>query len=922
MNMRLYTIILLVVLFSLPSFARKTQVIGFSQCSSGEWREQMEKEMHQELMFHSAIELVIKYPGDDVSLQIQHIKELIEEGIDMLIIAPIEINAIQPVVEDLFRKGIPVVLIDRKIRSENYTVYVGGDNFVIGETAGKYIIDQLNKQGEVIEILGSLDSSPAQERMKGFESALLNYPQIKLAGQVYSNWDNEIVLDSLPGILKANPKVEAIFAHADFLAAAASEVVSKGFPDREIKIIGVDGSPSVGGGIELVENNIIDATLIYPTGGKEAIVVASAILSDKPFKKLNLLPTTLIDERNVEITRLQYNNIENLQRDIAKSKSMLDILGGRYKTQQILLLLSLFFLVLVVVLVFLLFVAYKNKNIANKILEEQKKAISKQNEELKSMSVQLEEATQAKMRFFTNISHEFRTPLTLIVGPLESLINTVKIDNLLKKELNIIYRNSVRLLHLVNQLMDFRKIETAKMKLNIGQFDLVEFINDVKESFSKLSEQKGIDIDIIDKNLDVKVWFDWEKMDKVMFNLLSNAFKFTPKGGKIKIVLDKIHVENTEGAAIIEVKDNGEGIPQEEVDKIFDRYYQVEKTSSCSGTGIGLSLSQELILLHEGTISVESRLGEGTSFKITLPLGKSHLKHDDILSDVSGKPHSLRPIFQETIEEVENLNVSSGVELKTNLSDDEKPVILIVEDEPDIRGYIKSCFSSFLYMIVEAKDGAEGLKLVEDEGPDLIISDVMMPVMDGLELTRKIKEDIRYCHIPVVLLTAKSSLEHLLEGLEEGADSYIPKPFNKEHLQLRVKKLLEAQVKIREKYQEPLQLKKEEKGISRMDKKFLSRISNLIIENKYDSKVNVEELSKQMGLSRVHLYRKIKKITGVSVSEFVIQTKLKESLHLLKNSESTIAEIAFKVGFSTPSYFTKCFKDQFEMSPSEYREKV
>ncbi|MCW3788288.1 substrate-binding domain-containing protein [Plebeiibacterium sediminum] len=912
-------LVIIVVLFSFTSFAQKIHRIAFSQCSSGDWRQQMEKEMQQELMFHPDLELTIKYAGDNTSLQIQQINELVTEGIDLLIIAPIEIEAVKLVVEDLYKKGIPVVLIDRKIESDKYTAYVGGNNFLIGYTAGMYIADILNKHGDVIEILGALSSSPAKERMQGFEDALIQNTGISIVDRIYSNWSNQVVLDSLSSCLKANPNVDAIFAHADFLAAAASEVITREFSNRNIKIIGVDGSPSVGGGVELVENHVIDATLIYPTGGKEAIILASKILSDSPFKKNNLLPTTLIDERNVKITRLQYNNIENLQNDIARSKGMLDLLGGRYKKQQLLLFITLFSFALVVVLIFLLFKAYKNKKNANQSLEEQKEAISKQNNELTRMSDQLKEATQARMQFYTNISHEFRTPLTLIVGPLENIIKTHKTDEVLNQELKTIYSNSLRLLRLVDQIMDFRKIETTKMKLKVGHYNLDEFMHSIKKAFLSLSTEKQIDVEVVNNSAKLSLWFDWDKMDKVMFNLMSNAFKYTAKGGSIQIILDRLSADDTEDYAKIEVKDNGEGIPQHEVEKIFDRFYQADSTVSYKGTGIGLSLTKELVLLHKGKITVESKLGEGTSFKILLPLGKKHFAQDEILSDAKMKEH---PVMVDFTEFEQSDKLIEDITKETSNTEGEKPLLLIVEDEPDIRKYIKSCFSSTMYSIMEAKNGKEGLKLVETEGPDIIISDVMMPVMDGLELTRKVKSDLRYCHIPMILLTAKSSLEHLLEGLEEGADSYIAKPFNKEHLQVRVKKLLQAEAKMREKYQEPIKLAKEEKGMSRMDKNFLSKISNVIIDNKLDSKVNVEELSHLVGLSRVHLYRKIKKITGLSVSEFVTQTKLKQSLTLLKNTDSTIAEIAYKVGFSTPSYFTKCFKDHFEISPSDYRESI
>ncbi|MCU4165881.1 substrate-binding domain-containing protein [Carboxylicivirga caseinilyticus] len=907
--------LLIALLFSLSIFANQEYLIGFSQCSSGDWRAQMESEMYRELMFHNDMKMIIKNAEDDADLQIKQIRELVAEGIDLLIVAPIEIDAIEPLLEEVYQSGLPVILIDRKINSDNYTTYVGGDNVLIGNTAGTYLVDKLKGQGEIIEILGSLNSSPAIERMVGFDNVISRYPGIKVIDKIYTNWNNKVVLDSLPSILQSHSNIRAIYAHTDFLAAAASEVVRNVLPDKDVIIVGIDGSPEVGGGIELVEKNIIDATLIYPTGGKESIVLASRIITNQPIKKVNLLQTTLINAQNVKITRLQYNTIQNLQNDIVRSKDMLDLLGGRYKTQRLLLFVLLFFLILVIVLVILLFIAFKNTNIAKFRLEKQKEAISKQNVELKRMSEQLEDVTQSRMHFYTNISHEFRTPLTLIIGPLENLINKIDSKSELNKELSIIYRNAVRLLRLVNQLMDFRKIETNKMQLMAGQYDILVFMNGIKESFSEVLQHKQISLEITCDNPEIKVWFDWDKMDKVMFNLLSNAIKASQKEESIHI-----NMSTEKDFVIIEVKDEGEGIPQNEVERIFDRFYQVNKSSSYHGTGIGLSLTKELILLHSGEITVESELNFGTSFFIKLPLGNFHLKEDEMISANKQIQDSIAPIYAEFQEPDANENHKKEKAVELNI--EEKSVLLIVEDEPDVRNYIKSCFDLNYYSIFEAENGVEALKLIEEEGPDIIISDVMMPKMDGLELTKKIKGDLRYCHIPIILLTAKSSLEHLLEGLEEGADSYIPKPFNKQHLILRVKKLIEAQRKIQEKYQATLLNPKEERGMSRMDKKLLQRISDLVLENEYSEKINVEDLSSQLGISRVHLYRKIKKITGLSISEFITQIRLKQALVLLRNSDNTISEIAYQVGFSTPSYFTKCFKEQIKMSPTEFRNKI
>ncbi|MBS2100292.1 substrate-binding domain-containing protein [Carboxylicivirga linearis] len=908
--------LVIALLFSLSIYANQEYLIGFSQCSSGDWRAQMESEMYRELIFHNDMEMIIKNAEDDAELQIRQIRELVAAGIDLLIVAPIEIDAIEPLVEEVYQSGLPVILIDRKTNSDNYTAYVGGDNVLIGNTAGTYLADKLKREGNIIEILGSLNSSPAIERMVGFETVISKYPHLKIIDKVYSNWNNKVVLDSLPSKLQSNSKISAIYAHTDFLAAAASEVVRQVMPDNDIVIVGIDGSPEAGGGIELVEKNVIDATLIYPTGGKEAIVLASKILSKQLFNKNNLLQTTLINNQNVKITRLQYNTIQNLQNDIVRSKDMLDLLGGRYKTQRLLLFVLLFSLVLVIVLIILLFIALKNKNIANYRLEKQKESISKQNVDLKQMSEQLEEVTQSRLSFYTNISHEFRTPLTLIIGPLESLITKTDAKSELNKELSIIYRNAVRLLRLVNQLMDFRKIENRKMQLKAGVYVLLDFMKGIKECFSDVLKQKQISLEITCYDPKIKVWFDWDKMDKVMFNLLSNAIKVSQKNERIQII-----ITGEEDMVKIEVKDHGEGIPTNELEKIFDRFYQVNKSNSYDGSGIGLSLTKELILLHKGEIKVQSELNVGTSFIIKLPLGNTHLKEEEMISINMQKQNFISPVYAD-FQETNTIEDHIRTEKTLDLLNEEKAVLLIVEDEPDVRNYIKTCFDLNHYIILEAEHGVEALQIIEEEGPDIIISDVMMPKMDGLELTRKVKSDLRFCHIPIVLLTAKSSLEHLLEGLEEGADSYIPKPFNKQHLILRVRKLIDAQRKIQEKYQATLINPKEDKGISKIDRRLLQRISDLVLDNEYSEKVNVEDLSSELGLSRVHLYRKIKKITGLSVSEFITQIKLKQAMVLLRRSEKAISEIAYQVGFSSPSYFTKCFKEQFKMSPTEFRDNL
>ncbi len=695
--------------------------------------------------------------------------------------------------------------------------------------------------------------------------------------------------------------------------------------------MGIDGLYGEEGGIQYVINGELDATFLYPTGGEKSIQIAHKILNHLQFEKENILPTVVIDSTNAKIIKLQTDQVLSLQDKIENQNSVLDRQISRFQSQQNLLILSLILLGLNIVLVVLIFRAFRNKKRANKKLELQKQQIerrnneiSKQRDKLIEVSQKLEEATQAKLRFFTNISHEFRTPLTLIIGPLEDLIRSGEFSELFQKQFNLMHRNSLRLLRMINQLMDFRKLENEKMKLQAREYNVVAFLKEIHESFVEHASKKNIDFQIHSKEEKILLWFDWDKLDKVIFNLLANAFKFTSEGGQIIIEIKKVKpvVKSiSDEEVLIQIKDTGRGISKEHLSRIFDRFYQVEKSQDFQGTGLGLSLSKGFIKLHHGKIKVESETGKGTTFFIRLPLGNLHLNKDEMIDSQTiqfSNLHHERPISNEIHF---NPEFSEVQETEIKISEaDEKPVILIVEDQKDVREYIKDSLGES-YIIFEAENGLKGLLQVEEEEPDLIISDIMMPEMDGLEMTQKLKSELKTCHIPIILLTAKASQEQKLEGLEEGADSYIPKPFNRRHLQVRVKKLLELRKKLQETYRGQLVIEEEEGQISRMDRKFLNKISKIVEEHLDKEELSVEELSEMIGISRVHLYRKIKKLTSMSVSEFVRSVKLRLSLELIKNSGKSISEIAYEVGFSSPSYFAKSFKEQFGISPSEFAKK-
>ncbi|MFB6343500.1 substrate-binding domain-containing protein [Saccharicrinis sp. FJH62] len=919
MTKKLSTIFLFIFFFSFFSLSSKEKfTIGFSQCGQRDnWRLKMESEMERELLFHPDLSIIVKQALDNSEMQIRQIDELMNMDIDLLIVSPNEINPVQKAIEKVYQKGIPVILIDRRIDSESFTAYVGGDNYEIGQFAAEYIARKLNYTGKTLEIQGAQTISAAVERSKGFNDGLDKYPDLINVYKIHSFWNEKIISDSLPSGLKQHPNIDAIFAFNDDLAINAVEVLKKNNYSSNLIIVGVDGLPTPNGGIEMVENGTLTATIIYPTGGKESILLASKILHGEPFEKYNSLPSTIVDESNVKITRRQFQNISELQTDINKSMNMLKILNGRYHVQQVLLfVLAVLFIVMIVLLVMYLSANKKLKQ-SNINLEKQKNEISSQNTELLRLTDELEEATQAKLRFFTNISHEFRTPLTLILGPLENMIDSADIPERFRMQVSMMHRNSLRLLHMINQLMDFRKIENSKMQLHAANYDIVDFLREIITSFSDLAEKKQISLLFDSEKSSLNVWFDYDKLDKVIFNLLSNAIKFTSVNGTIKIslkvskpLINKIWNQEIE----IKVSDTGSGIPTDQIDHIFDRFYQAENSSGNMGTGLGLSLSKEFVDLHHGDINVKSKLGEGTIFIIRLPVGDKHLTEQVKIKSSGNRPVGHKPKRRDEIyinpvldNEEKNIEVDFG----------EKQTILLVEDEKDVREYIKDSLN-YYYNIIEAENGKKALDLIREDEPDIIISDVMMPEMDGMELTRTLKNDLKTCHIPIILLTARASQEQKFEGLEEGADSYIPKPFNSKHLQIRVKKLLELREKIQERYKGQLLIEENDSDLSKLDRKFLNKISQIVEEHLEKEELTVEELSQRLGLSRVHVYRKIKKLTGMSVSEFVRSVKLKLSLNLIKTSGKTISEIAYEVGFSSPSYFTKCFKDQFGISPSEF----
>jgi signal transduction histidine kinase/DNA-binding response OmpR family regulator len=561
-------------------------------------------------------------------------------------------------------------------------------------------------------------------------------------------------------------------------------------------------------------------------------------------------------------------------------------------------------------------------------LEHQNLEISQQRDKLIELNKRVQLVNQLKLRFFTNISHEFRTPLTLIMGVMEKFSETLKGDNETYQLVNLANRNARRLLHLINQLMEFRKIETGKLQLKVSKGDLSEFMNSILSSFNQLAREKKISYRIIRHPMAAETWFDHEKLENIIYNLVSNAFKYTPENGAITIdfsvLASEIPGDHTDEKKEIKqlqisVTDTGVGIPKDQIQNIFRRFYRVNNnaTLKARGSGIGLSLTRELIKAHHGSILVESTVGKGSTFTVQLPCDKSFYGMDEMGADVQFIPEATKLRTDYLVEEVraEEKAVSKPAPGKTS----EKPLLLIVEDNQDLRNFISINLRN-KYQILEAQNGVQGYEMAKRFSPQLIISDIMMPEMDGLELCTRIKENILTSHIPVLLLTARTTVENWIEGLERGADDYIPKPFNLSILEAKIFSTIENRQRIRKLFLSKMNAEPKELVSTSLDEQFLKKAFD-VVENHYtNSEFGVETFVQKMAVSRSLLHKKLSAIVDQSAGDFITHIRLKKSTELLKARTFNISEIAYQVGFNDPKYFSRIFRRVYGLTPTEYSE--
>ncbi|MCM1491479.1 MAG: substrate-binding domain-containing protein [Muribaculum sp.] len=884
--------------------------IGVSQCSQDDWRMKMNDEINRETMFHDDVSVEIRSADDDSEKQISDIRYFADNGFDIIIVSPNEAATLTPVIREVYESGMPVIIFDRNINGDSYTARIGADDVGLGNAAAEYALSITHPEAKAIEIYGLPGSTPAQGRHKGFSEGFVSKGG-EILSTVPANWNQEDAEPIVDSLLSIYPDVDVIFAHNDRMAIGASESASKA-GRNDIKIIGIDAAPEIG--IKAVANSVIDATFLYPTEGYRLIRTALSILKDEPYEKDVIMPvSSAVDISNADILLRQDNTLKEETGKMSVLKTKIDDYLSKYATQK-----SLFYACIVIIfllfgLVFMVLRVFWQHKKHQVILMEQNRELEEQRDKQHELNEKLQAANESKLIFFTNVSHDLRTPLTLISEPVSQLSSATNLTDRQKSLVKIADKNVRILKRLINQILDFRKYENDRLQLNLNEIDLGKAIEEWTDSFHALARKRNINLRLIkpEGNPNTGIAVDSEKMERVIFNLISNAFKYSPDGSDITVSYDV-----TDNEFKIAVADTGQGISERDLGNIFDRFFQVDQVHP-NGSGIGLSLSKAFVEMHGGSVSVDSTLNKGSVFSISLPIKHIADKAEAFVSNISES---------DVIAEL-------GVIENEPVIDENKPLVLIVDDNKDIRAMVTQLLNDY-YNIITAQDGTEGIKRAMKYVPDLIICDIMMPGIDGLECCRRLKNEVLTSHIPVLMLTACSMDEQRVQGYDSGADGYLSKPFSGVVLKSRIASLIANRKRIKELWQNstnaqstihnaqshPSSTNRDKLTKSQgIDNEFYNRFLEIFNEEMGNSELSVDMLASRLGFERTQFYRKIKAITNFSPVELIRNLRLKKGQVLIKTTEKTMSEIAYEVGFSTPAYFTKCYREAFGETPSETR---
>ncbi|MGB3144779.1 MAG: helix-turn-helix domain-containing protein, partial [Maribacter sp.] len=709
-------------------------------------------------------------------------------------------------------------------------------------------------------------------------------------------------------LLNEDIKVDYVFAHNDRMAVGAWEVARELGLENEISFIGVDGLAGNNGGIQAVKDGILKATILYPTGGDEAIKLALKILSNESIPKNNILSTTIINELNADIMNNQFEKINEQQTQMEEQLAAIKKQEELYYSQNNLLKITMGLLAIILSLavysVYSIF-AIRKKN-RQLVLTNEK--VTVQRNQIEKIAKEVKVSNEAKLNFFTGLSHEFKTPITLILSSIEAISDIAKEKgSKIRNEVELIHNNSNRLLRLINQLLDFRKIEDRNFNLKASKTNLYSFSKIVFKDFEREAKKSNIDFRLTSNNESLDVFIDRNLMDKVYFNLLSNAFKFTPDNGKIGI-----HIEDEESKNIVSIrfKDSGIGIPSNEMDGVFQAFFKGSNNRKNS-SGIGLHLSKEFVEMHKGTIQVKSL--HGTEFIISLYKGQAHFDETEIISEQDLVDSNIIDFSSDHL-------MDDNYLIQAPSKNKEKYSVLIIEDNKDLSQFLKNKLQ--LEYDIHLSDGTDAIEKAFETVPDIILCDINLPDKDGFEICEILKKDLRTSHIPTIILTALGNKESYIKGLQSGADLYLTKPFSYSILVQSIKSLLYNREKLRYYYTSNIHKIEELNSFGSIEQKFIHQLNSLINENLGNSDYSVENLAENLTISRVQLYRKVKAMMGISISDYIGNIRLEKAKTMLETSSLTVAEIAYSNGFSSPNYFSTAFKNKYGTSPAAFRKSV
>lgn len=915
--------------FLLGSCADRNKVsIGVSQCSYDDWRLKLNDEMYRESLLYDDLELEIRSAYDDPDRQVEDIRHFIDKGVNVIIASPQNSENLNEILAEARSKGIKVIDFDRKASKKCYDIFVGADNVMLGKGAGDYLTSHVGAGMRYIEIEGLGSSTPAGERHAGFTQAVAASPDAVCVARACGAWDQkraERVADSL---LRLHPDVNAIFAHNDRMAIGAREAARKLKIDS-LTIVGIDAVPQTG--IQAVADGRLDATFMYPTAGKELIdlgmrAARGARLSDE-FIISSALP---VDRSNAGILLELSESLDDEKNKVGFLKNRVDDYASRHHAQGIILISIIIIACLLALVAFFVMRAYWQRKRSQAQLAERNARLQEQRDELESLNTQLRDATQSKLRFFTNVSHDLRTPLTLIAEPIAVLSRAANLTPDQRTLVTLADKNILILRRLINQILDFRKFENGKLTLDLREIRLPGAFAEWADSFRTLARRRHIAYSVeFGPFATESLALDPEKMERIFFNLMSNAFKFTPDNGRIRV---NISVEDEK--FILTISDSGKGIAADDLGKVFDRFYQADRVTP-EGSGIGLALVKAFVELHSGSVTVESQPGQGSVFRVEIPV-----RHVDA---AEGTPESAAEASAAIAEPGEDVDreLARVEDAQDGEIDESKPCLLVIDDTADIRTLLRSILGDE-YTIIEAADGKQGIRLASRYIPDLIICDMMMPGMDGMECCRRLKEETSTSHIPVLMLTACRLDEQRADAYEAGADGYVSKPFSTDVLRARCRSLIANRRRLEKKdILTPANPKSETPAGDRRVSEASAKVKKagagnpMAIENDFyrrfmeivdaelgNPEITVEEVGARLGLSRVQFYRKIKALTNFSPNEIIRIRRLKEAHAMLTSGDRTVSEVAYAVGFSSPGYFTKCFREQFGELPAELQKRT